>query len=75
MERTFAAPYTVARRMGADDLDAYDITAYAPEAFAALLRKTARTAEAAETTQTEQTVRTAKEDRATKTARTSQAAE
>lgn len=37
MEWAFAGPYTLARRMGADDLDAHDIAAYAPEEFAALL--------------------------------------
>ncbi|MFI8927329.1 HhH-GPD-type base excision DNA repair protein [Streptomyces sp. NPDC053474] len=37
MEWAFAGPYTIARRMGADDLDAHDIAAYDPEAFAALL--------------------------------------
>jgi len=37
MEWAFAGPYTIARRMDADDLDAHDIAAYEPEAFAALL--------------------------------------
>ncbi|TLS40463.1 Fe-S cluster assembly protein HesB [Streptomyces montanus] len=37
MEWAFAGPYTIARRMSADDLDAHEIAAYAPEAFAALL--------------------------------------
>ncbi|MGA4840940.1 HhH-GPD-type base excision DNA repair protein [Streptomyces sp. G45] len=37
MEWAFSGPYTIARRMGADDLDAHDIAAYDPEAFAALL--------------------------------------
>ncbi|GHE87556.1 (Fe-S)-cluster assembly protein [Streptomyces longispororuber] len=37
MEWAFAGPYTIARRMGADDLDAHDIAAYDPEEFAALL--------------------------------------
>ncbi|MFE0175201.1 HhH-GPD-type base excision DNA repair protein [Streptomyces sp. NPDC059002] len=37
MEWAFAGPYTIAQRMGADDLDAHDIAAYDPEEFAALL--------------------------------------
>ncbi|MGW0736381.1 HhH-GPD-type base excision DNA repair protein [Streptomyces sp. NPDC002851] len=37
MEWAFAGPHTIAQRMGADDLDAHDIAAYDPEAFAALL--------------------------------------
>ncbi|WP_328770444.1 HhH-GPD-type base excision DNA repair protein [Streptomyces sp. NBC_00286] len=37
MEWAFAGPYTIAQRMGADDLDAHEIAAYDPEAFAALL--------------------------------------
>ncbi|MFC8199352.1 HhH-GPD-type base excision DNA repair protein [Streptomyces sp. NPDC060006] len=37
MEWAFAGPYTIARRLGADDLDAHEIAAYDPEAFAALL--------------------------------------
>jgi uncharacterized HhH-GPD family protein len=37
MEWAFAGPYTVARRLGRDDLDAHEIAAYDPEAFAALL--------------------------------------
>ncbi|MGX2995833.1 HhH-GPD-type base excision DNA repair protein [Streptomyces sp. JNUCC 64] len=37
MEWAFAGPYTIARRMGDDDLDAHAIAAYDPEAFAALL--------------------------------------
>ncbi|MFC7937392.1 HhH-GPD-type base excision DNA repair protein [Streptomyces sp. NPDC057387] len=37
MEWAFKGPSTIARRMGAEDLDAHDIAAYAPEAFAALL--------------------------------------
>ncbi|MGW0659039.1 HhH-GPD-type base excision DNA repair protein [Streptodolium elevatio] len=37
MEWAFAGPYTLARRMNADDLDAHDIAAYEPEAFAALM--------------------------------------
>ncbi|WP_455358369.1 HhH-GPD-type base excision DNA repair protein [Streptomyces sp. SYSU K21746] len=37
MEWAFSGPYTIARRMGADDLDAHRIAAEDPEAFAALL--------------------------------------
>jgi uncharacterized HhH-GPD family protein len=37
MEWAFKGPATIARRMGADDLDAHDIAAYDPEEFAALL--------------------------------------
>lgn len=37
MEWAFNGPYTIARRMGGDDLDAHEIAAYAPEAFAALM--------------------------------------
>ncbi|MEW2129323.1 HhH-GPD-type base excision DNA repair protein [Streptomyces sp. NPDC005435] len=37
MEWAFKGPETIARRMGADDLDAHDIAARDPEAFAALL--------------------------------------
>jgi uncharacterized HhH-GPD family protein len=37
MEWAFSGPYTIARRMGADDLDAHEIAAYDPEAFVALL--------------------------------------
>ncbi|MCB5168887.1 Fe-S cluster assembly protein HesB [Streptomyces bambusae] len=37
MEWAFSGPYTIATRMGADDLDAHAIAAYDPEAFAALL--------------------------------------
>ncbi|MEW2412184.1 HhH-GPD-type base excision DNA repair protein [Streptomyces sp. NPDC046866] len=37
MEWAFSGPYTIARRMGADDLDAQAIAAQDPEAFAALL--------------------------------------
>ncbi|MFF2508930.1 HhH-GPD-type base excision DNA repair protein [Streptomyces sp. NPDC058067] len=37
MEWAFAGPYTIATRMGADDLDAHEIASYDPEAFAALL--------------------------------------
>ncbi|MEV8031336.1 HhH-GPD-type base excision DNA repair protein [Streptomyces sp. NPDC086182] len=37
MEWAFAGPYTIAGRMGADDLDANEIASYDPERFAALL--------------------------------------
>ncbi|WP_330331603.1 Fe-S cluster assembly protein HesB [Streptomyces sp. NBC_00536] len=37
MEWAFAGPYTIAQRMGTDDLDAHAIAAQDPEAFAALL--------------------------------------
>ncbi len=37
MEWAFSGPYTIATRMGADDLDAHAIAAYDPESFAALL--------------------------------------
>jgi uncharacterized HhH-GPD family protein len=37
MEWAFTGPYTIARRLGADDLDAHAIAAYDPDAFAALL--------------------------------------
>ncbi|MEU4088208.1 HhH-GPD-type base excision DNA repair protein [Streptomyces aureus] len=37
MEWAFAGPYTIARRMGADDLDAHEIAAYDPDKFAELL--------------------------------------
>jgi len=37
MERAFAGPLTLARRMGGRDLDAHEIAAYDPEAFTALL--------------------------------------
>jgi uncharacterized HhH-GPD family protein len=37
MEWAFQGPYTIARRMGRDDLDAREIAAYDPERFAALL--------------------------------------
>jgi uncharacterized HhH-GPD family protein len=37
MEWAFAGPWTVAQRLGADDLDAHEIAAYDPEAFAELL--------------------------------------
>ncbi|MBA2950107.1 HhH-GPD-type base excision DNA repair protein [Streptomyces himalayensis] len=37
MEWAFSGPYTIAQRLGADDLDAHEIAAYDPEAFATLL--------------------------------------
>ncbi|MER5301990.1 HhH-GPD-type base excision DNA repair protein [Streptomyces lasiicapitis] len=37
MEWAFAGPYTIAQRMGAEDLDAHDIAAYDPDAFVELL--------------------------------------
>lgn len=37
MEWAFTGPYTIARRMGADDLDAHEIAAYDPERFSELL--------------------------------------
>ncbi|NGO09509.1 Fe-S cluster assembly protein HesB [Streptomyces sp. HC44] len=37
MEWAFAGPYAIAQRMGADDLDAHEIAAYDPDAFAAIL--------------------------------------
>ncbi|MFF0729241.1 HhH-GPD-type base excision DNA repair protein [Streptomyces sp. NPDC004134] len=37
MEWAFSGPYTIAHRMGGDDLDAHAIAAQDPEAFAALL--------------------------------------
>ncbi|GGO86684.1 HhH-GPD-type base excision DNA repair protein [Wenjunlia tyrosinilytica] len=37
MEWAFSGPYTIAQRMGGDDLDANEIAAHDPEAFAALL--------------------------------------
>lgn len=37
MERAFAGPYTIARRLGDDHLDVHKIATYAPEAFAAVL--------------------------------------
>ncbi|MFG3364280.1 HhH-GPD-type base excision DNA repair protein [Streptomyces sp. NPDC090032] len=37
MEWAFAGPHTIAQRLGADDLDAHEIAAYDPEAFAELL--------------------------------------
>ncbi|MBT2507377.1 Fe-S cluster assembly protein HesB [Streptomyces sp. ISL-98] len=37
MEWAFTGPYTIAQRMGGDDLDAHEIAAYDPEAFVDLL--------------------------------------
>jgi uncharacterized HhH-GPD family protein len=37
MEWAFKGPATIARRLGTDDLDAHEIAAHEPEAFAALL--------------------------------------
>ncbi|MFF8832178.1 HhH-GPD-type base excision DNA repair protein [Streptomyces sp. NPDC015131] len=37
MEWAFSGPFTIARRLGGDDLDAHEIAAYDPESFAALL--------------------------------------
>ncbi|MEU0272657.1 HhH-GPD-type base excision DNA repair protein [Streptomyces sp. NPDC006307] len=37
MEWAFSGPYTIAQRLGADDLDAHEIAAYDPEEFVALL--------------------------------------
>ncbi|MFJ1748755.1 HhH-GPD-type base excision DNA repair protein [Streptomyces sp. NPDC088116] len=37
MEWAFSGPYTIAVRLGGDDLDAREIAAYEPEAFVALL--------------------------------------
>lgn len=37
MEWAFNGPYTIARRLGRDDLDAAEIAAHDPEAFSALL--------------------------------------
>ncbi|OAH15001.1 HhH-GPD-type base excision DNA repair protein [Streptomyces jeddahensis] len=37
MEWAFAGPYTIVQRMGVDDLDAHEIAAQDPEAFAGLL--------------------------------------
>ncbi|MFD7439759.1 HhH-GPD-type base excision DNA repair protein [Streptomyces sp. NPDC059909] len=37
MEWAFSGPYTIAQRLGSDDLDAHEIAARDPEAFAALL--------------------------------------
>ncbi|MDJ0384223.1 HhH-GPD-type base excision DNA repair protein [Streptomyces sp. G-G2] len=39
MEWAFAGPYTIAQRLGADDLDAHAIAAHDPEAFAELLSR------------------------------------
>ncbi|MGW6885342.1 HhH-GPD-type base excision DNA repair protein [Streptomyces goshikiensis] len=39
MEWAFSGPYTIAERLGADDLDAHAIAAYDPEAFASLLSR------------------------------------
>jgi uncharacterized HhH-GPD family protein len=39
MEWAFSGPYTIARRLGGDDLDASVIAAYHPEAFADLLKQ------------------------------------
>lgn len=39
MEWAFSGPYTIARRLGAEDLDAAEIAAYDPEAFADLLKE------------------------------------
>jgi uncharacterized HhH-GPD family protein len=39
MEWAFSGPYTIADRMGRDDLDAHEIAAHDPEAFAALLSR------------------------------------
>lgn len=37
MEWAFSGPYTIAQRLGGDDLDCHEIAAQDPEAFAALL--------------------------------------
>ncbi|MEU7044644.1 HhH-GPD-type base excision DNA repair protein [Streptomyces varsoviensis] len=37
MEWAFSGPLTIARRLGSDDLDAHEIAAYDPDAFAELL--------------------------------------
>ncbi|MFD0684917.1 HhH-GPD-type base excision DNA repair protein [Actinomadura fibrosa] len=37
MEWAFSGPYTIAQRLGSEDLDAHEIAAYDPERFAALL--------------------------------------
>ncbi|MFJ9941030.1 HhH-GPD-type base excision DNA repair protein [Streptomyces erythrochromogenes] len=37
MEWAFSGPWTIAQRLGSDDLDAHTVAAYDPEAFAALL--------------------------------------
>ncbi|MFF0451154.1 HhH-GPD-type base excision DNA repair protein [Streptomyces sp. NPDC004609] len=39
MEWAFSGPYTIARRLGGDDLDAAEIAAYDPEAFAEVLKQ------------------------------------
>ncbi|MFK4224403.1 HhH-GPD-type base excision DNA repair protein [Streptomyces sp. NPDC019890] len=39
MEWAFSGPYTVAQRLGSDDLDAARIAAYDPDAFAELLKQ------------------------------------
>ncbi|HET9380439.1 MAG TPA: HhH-GPD-type base excision DNA repair protein [Streptomyces sp.] len=39
MEWAFKGPATIARRLGADDLDAHDVAAHDPDAFAALLSR------------------------------------
>jgi uncharacterized HhH-GPD family protein len=39
MEWAFTGPYTIARRMGGDDLDAHEIAATDPEEFAELLSR------------------------------------
>ncbi|HZX39950.1 MAG TPA: HhH-GPD-type base excision DNA repair protein [Streptomyces sp.] len=39
MEWAFSGPYTIAQRMGSDDLDAAQIAAYDPDAFAELLKQ------------------------------------
>jgi uncharacterized HhH-GPD family protein len=39
MEWAFKGPWTIARRLGTDDLDAHDIAARDPEAFAELLSR------------------------------------
>ncbi|MFE7134784.1 HhH-GPD-type base excision DNA repair protein [Streptomyces sp. NPDC057638] len=39
MEWAFAGPHTIAQRMGRDDLDADEIAAYDPDAFAELLKE------------------------------------
>ncbi|MEV6103205.1 HhH-GPD-type base excision DNA repair protein [Streptomyces sp. NPDC051940] len=39
MEWAFSGPHTIAARMGADDLDAHEIAAMDPEAFAAVLQE------------------------------------
>ncbi|WP_460306012.1 HhH-GPD-type base excision DNA repair protein [Actinocorallia aurea] len=40
MERAFGGPLTIAHRMGGEDLDAHEIAAHDPEAFAALMAET-----------------------------------